>query len=64
MKREKPEIKREVRKVESVETGDLDKAVERIYQKYGNDLNAFYRDIQKSIQKRNAELERSEPYIV
>lgn len=26
---------------------DLDEAVNRVYQHYGNDLSAFYRDVQK-----------------
>jgi hypothetical protein len=64
MKKQNPEIKKEARKDKSVESGDLDKAIERIHQKYGNDLEAFFRDVKESIQKRNAELERSKSYVM
>ena len=31
---------------------DFDEAVDRVYRKYGPDLAAFVRDVQKEIQKR------------
>ena len=47
MKEENPETQREVRKAEPVKTGDLDEAIERIFERYGGDLQAFFRDAQK-----------------
>jgi len=37
----------------TVNTGDreFDEAVERVYRKYGSDLPAFVRDVQRDIQK-------------
>lgn len=31
---------------------DFDEAVDRVYQKYGPDLGAFVRDVQKELQKK------------
>jgi hypothetical protein len=31
---------------------DFDEAVDRVYQKYGPDLAAFVRDVQKEVQKK------------
>ena len=31
---------------------DFDDAVDRVYQKYGSDLGAFVRDVQKELQKK------------
>jgi hypothetical protein len=46
----------------AVNTGDkeFDEAVERVYRKYGSDLPAFVRDVQRDIQKvhSNSEVQR------
>lgn len=47
MKKETPQTENHIRKAEPVKTGDLDKAIERIYRKYGGDLQAFFRDANK-----------------
>jgi hypothetical protein len=31
---------------------EFDEAVDRVYQKYGSDLGAFVRDVQKELQKK------------
>lgn len=64
MKKEKPEIKREVRKTESVKTGDLEKAIARIHQEYGNDLQAFFRDAKEAVLKQNAKLNKRETFVL
>jgi len=58
MKEEILQSKKQLRKAEPVRTGDLDKAIERIYQKYGRDLQAFFRDVYKETRTEN---EQSEP---
>ncbi len=57
MKEEILQSKKQLRKAEPVQTGDLDKAIERIYQKYGNDLQAFFRSVYKEA---HTESEQSE----
>jgi hypothetical protein len=60
-----PEINK-MEKTESNTTGDLDKAVERIYRKYGNDLDAFFREAKKSVSKKKSAnpSEKSEPCLM
>ena len=54
MKKKNIEIRKEIPRAESIREEDLDKAVERIHQQYGNDLQAFFRDAKESISKQNA----------
>lgn len=37
---------------------ELRDAVDRVYERYGNDLSAFYRDVKKSITVEKCDLER------
>lgn len=64
MIKEKPENKKDNRKIESVKTGDLEKAIERIHQEYGNDLQAFFRDAKEAALKRNAKLHKRETFAL
>ncbi len=64
MKRETPKTNQEVRQSEPMKTGDLNKAVERIHQRYGNDLEAFFRDAKESLLKRNATLEKGQSCVL
>jgi hypothetical protein len=54
IKEKKTGVEKVTGKAEPVHTGDLDKALERIYQQYGNDLEAFFRDTKESILKRKS----------
>jgi len=40
------------KKVVNSSDSDFDEAVDRVYQKYGSDLAAFVRDVQKELQKK------------
>lgn len=55
------EVKQIAPKPEPVKTGDLERALDNIHEKYGNDFQAFFRDVRESIRKNeNAHTERSE----
>ncbi len=53
MKEEKnPQTEKKPRKAEPVQSGDLDKALERIREQYDGDLQAFFRDVKAAMLKR------------
>jgi hypothetical protein len=65
MKEKNLKFEKASRKAERVHTGDLDKALERIYQQYGNDLEAFFRDTKESILKQQSlTRNKREPYLL
>jgi hypothetical protein len=57
MFKEKDEVKQPQHQSRTIKpaTNNLEAAVERIQRKYGNDLEAFFRDAKESILKRRAE---------
>lgn len=62
MEKENPKLMREINKVKVTEAKDLKKDIERIHQRYGNNLEAFFRDAKESLLKRGAMSEKKDFY--